>query len=135
MTAESPISVYSTQAIENAKEAEADGKLEEAAKFYEQVIKQNLVEDFPYDRLMIIYRKLKKYEEELRIINKGIKLYENFYKKSNRKNSSKQKQLVSLSDAFMKSAGLKDKKGNLLYLPEPLARWTKRKGMVEKKLK
>ena len=135
MTAESPTSVYSTQAIENAKEAEADGKLEEAAKFYEQVIKQNLVEDFPYDRLMIIYRKLKKYKEELRIINRGIKLYENFYNKPNRKNSTKQKQLVSLSDAFMKSAGLKDKKGNLLYLPEPLARWTKRKGMVEKKLK
>jgi tetratricopeptide (TPR) repeat protein len=135
MTPDSTIRVDSTQATQKAKEAEAEGNLEDAASLYEEIVKQNPVEEFPYDRLMIIYRKLKRYNDELKVINRGIKVYENFYKKPVRKNSTKQKQVVSLSDAFMKSSGLADKKGNLLYLPEPISRWTKRKAVVEKKLK
>jgi hypothetical protein len=34
----------------------------------------------------------------------------------------------------MKFAGLRDRKGNSTYLPEPLAKWTKRKQVVEKRL-
>lgn len=122
------------EALEKAKEAEADGELEQAAGMYERVINEKSIDDFPYDRLMIIYRKLKQYKDELRIINKAIKLYEDFYKKPVRK-SAKQQKLATLSNAFIKSAGLKDKKGNLLYVPEPISRWMKRKAVVEKKLK
>jgi hypothetical protein len=84
---------------------------------------------------MIIYRKLKRYRDELRIINKGIKVFEDVYKKPAARKGGKQEKLATLSNAFMKSAGLKDKKGNLVYVPEPIARWTKRKAVVEKKLK
>lgn len=35
----------------------------------------------------------------------------------------------------MKLTGLADKKGKLLFQKEPLARWNKRKTVVEKRLK
>lgn len=128
-------SLSSYEIIGKAREAESSGNLEEAATLYEQVIKQNKADDLPFDRLMIIYRKLKQYKDELRVINKGIKVFEDFYKKPASRKSVKQEKLATLSNAFMKSAGLKDKKGNLVYVPEPISRWLKRKAVVEKKLK
>jgi tetratricopeptide (TPR) repeat protein len=125
----------SVETLEKARKAEAEGNPEKAAGFYEQLIKENRPDELPFDRLMIIYRKLKQYKDELRIINEGIRLFEDFYKKPTRRKSEKQQKLSTLSNAFMKSAGLKDKKGNLLYVPEPLSRWIKRKAVVEKKLK
>ena len=125
--------ISSTETLSNARDAESAGNLEDAAALYEQLVKENSSDEFVFDRLMILYRKLKLYHEELRTINKGIKVFEDIYKKPGRK-SAKQEKLTTLSNAFMKSAGLKDKKGNLLYIPEPLSRWMKRKMVVEKKL-
>jgi len=134
MASELHIKTSHVQIIEKAREAEENGDLDEAAIQYEQVIKQYTGDEFSFDRLMIIYRKGKKYKEELRIINKGIRVFEDLYKKPALKRSVKQQKLTTLSNAFIKSAGLKDKKGNLLYMPEPIARWMKRKVVVEKKL-
>lgn len=126
--------ISSTETLSKARDAESAGKLEDAAGHYEQLIKDNSSDEFVFDRLMILYRKLKLYKEELRTINKGIKVFEDIYKKRTGRKSAKQEKLTTLSNAFMKSAGLKDKKGNLLYMPEPLSRWMKRKAVVEKKL-
>ena len=124
----------STDLLDKAKELEAEGNLERAAGIYETLIKDNKADEYPFDRLMIIYRKLKKTKEELKTINKGIRVFEDHYKKPLRK-TAKQEKLTTLSNAFMKSAGLKDKNGNLLYVPEPISRWMKRKNVVEKKVK
>jgi tetratricopeptide (TPR) repeat protein len=123
-----------SETLSRARDAESAGNLEDAAALYEQLVKENSSDEFVFDRLMILYRKLKFYNDELRTINKGIKVFEDIYKKSTGRKSAKQQKLTTLSNAFMKSAGLKDKKGNLLYIPEPLSRWMKRKTVVEKKL-
>jgi hypothetical protein len=123
------------EAITKGREAEAEENPEEAAKFYEFAIKEKSLDEFPFDRLMIIYRKLKKYKDELRVIERGIKLFDEHYNKPSRKKSARHDQISTLSNAFLKTAGLKDKKGNLLYIPEPIARWQKRKAVVEKKIK
>lgn len=125
----------SAEILDQARESESQGKLEDAAVRYEQLVKENSSDQLVFDRLMIIYRKLKLYKDELRIINKAIKVFEDLHKKPARRNREKQQKLTTLSDAFMKSAGLKDKKGNLVYIPEPLSRWMKRRSIVEKKLK
>ena len=125
---------HSNDLLDQAKELEAGGNPELAAKIYETIIKNNKPDEYPFDRLMIIYRKLKQYKEELKIINKGIRVFEDHYKKPLRK-TARQEKLTTLSNAFMKSSGLTDKKGNLLYVPEPISRWKKRKEVVEKKLK
>jgi tetratricopeptide (TPR) repeat protein len=134
MAAASDTIISSTETLTKARDAESAGKLEDAAALYEQLVKENISDEFVFDRLMILYRKLKLYKDELRIINKGIKVFEDIYKRSTGRKSAKQEKLTTLSNAFMKTAGLKDKKGNLLYIPEPLSRWMKRKTVVEKKL-
>ena len=88
--------------------------------------------EYAYDRLMIIYRKNKEYKKEKAVIIKAIKAFEQFYKSTSK--APRSKKIILLSKAFMKSTGLADKKGKLLYQKEPLARWNKRKVVVEKKL-
>ncbi|MDB5231956.1 MAG: hypothetical protein JWN76_2761 [Chitinophagaceae bacterium] len=118
--------------ITEAGKAEGNGDLENAAGMYEQLIKQDNLNEYAYERLMIVYRKLKSYKEELRVINAGIKSFQNFYQS---KLKSKSKKITELSKALSKSTGLTDKKGNSLYEPEPIGKWKKRKLVVEKKIK
>lgn len=61
---------------------------------YEEQIKAGVNDLFPYNRLMIIYRKQKEYKEELRVINKALAVFKkqlsdqqktSFAKKKNKK--------------------------------------------------
>lgn len=114
-----------------------EGKKEEkenisiAIKEYEEAIKKNTLAEKAYDRLMILYRKEKNYKKELRIITAGIKAFESFYKSK----KSRSKKIADISQKLNRSFGFTDKKGNSLYDPEPIARWKKRKEVVEKKIK
>lgn len=119
--------------IETAREAEASQELERAAELYERVIEEDLINEYAYDRLMVLYRRFKQYKDELRIIKAGIKAYENLYKTKSKHTRSRK--IAEISNALLKSTGLADKKGNHLYDPEPIGKWKKRKEVVEKKLK
>lgn len=72
---------YSELMLEG-KEAEENNELEKAAKIYERAIKSEPHEEQPYNRLMIIYRKLTRYEDELDAIKKGIKAFEDLFQKN-----------------------------------------------------
>ena len=123
--------VSSPDLLERAHQAEEKDDLKRAASLYEQAIKIKPADEFAYNRLMIIYRKERLYKDELRIIKTGIKNFQELHnKKSIRKNST----VGRLSEALMKSAGLIDKKGNLLYEPGPIGKWKKRQLVVEKKI-
>ena len=117
-----------------AREAENNNDFEEAARFYEKAIKADSADEDSYDRLMIIYRKLKWYKDELRVITAGIKFYETQFKKKSEKLHGKNKKLLQLSNALAITTGLTDKKGNTTFYPEPIGKWRKRKAVVEKKL-
>jgi tetratricopeptide (TPR) repeat protein len=120
--------------LQQASSAEKSGDLELAEKLYKQEINKNAFNASVYTRLMIIYRKQKKYKEELEIINKALK---HFKEHQEEQLSSKTKNAVikKLSKSLNKSLGLIDKKGNFLYEPEPIPTWKRRKATVEKKLK
>ena len=119
--------------IKKIQEAEAEEKVDVATaiKEYEDAIKKNALAEKAYDRLMILYRKEKNYKKELRIIIAGIKAFESFYK--SKKNRSKK--IADISQKLNRSFGFTDKKGNSHYDPEPIARWKKRKLIVENKIK
>jgi tetratricopeptide (TPR) repeat protein len=119
--------------INQATELENDGELEKAASAYEDALKQHSLEELPYTRLMIIYRKLKDYQAELRIINKGLKAFQDHYDKKEEKQLEKHPGLEKLSKAFMKSTTGKSNT-SYMYYPEPIPKWTLRKKTVEKKL-
>lgn len=112
-----------------ARQLESAGDLEQAAKAYEKVILSDRLNEPAYNRLLVIYRKLKDYVKELKVIDKGIAAYEKLYAAK-----KKSKAITDLSKKLSKAVGLADKKGNSLYAPEPVARWRKRRGVVVKRL-
>ena len=122
----------------SATEAEAQGDFDKAISLYEQNIKEPVVEQFAYDRLMILYRKQKAYKEELRVIKKGIQVFKEQGKQVLKNNIARKKnktELEKLSNAFMKGTGLIDRKGNETHIPEPINKWMKRQVVVEKRIK
>lgn len=110
---------------------------DDSIKLFEEQVKQGSLDPYPYDRLMIAYRKEKKYKDELRIIKKGIAAFSDQLKRQQKemfKGVKNQSAIKSISTKLNKQLGLADKKGNTSYLPQPLDRWHKRKETVEKKL-
>jgi hypothetical protein len=120
--------------IDKAKDAESDNDIAQAATLYEQAKKADPANAYPYERLMIIYRKLKRYKAELRVINEGITFFETFHKNKSQRLFGNDKKIKQLSNALMQRVGLQDKKGKNLYYPEPVEKWRKRRETVEKKL-
>jgi hypothetical protein len=105
---------------------------------YEQQAKAGAIDPFPYDRLMIYYRKRKEYKKELQLINRALKIFSDHFKKQAGailQTAKSQATIKKLSEKISKLSGLVDKKGKPNYVPEPLLRWTKRKQTVEGKLK
>jgi len=115
-----------------AKAAEAEKTDPSSAiEMYNQILKKDPLQIRAYDRLMMVYRKEKNYKKELSVINAGIKTFEKFYQKQLGKPSRK---ITEISSKLNKAFRLVDKKGNSLYAPEPIDRWEKRRGVVEKKM-
>jgi tetratricopeptide (TPR) repeat protein len=115
--------------LDEAGEMERRDK-EEAIGEYEKIAAVYPLNEKVYDRLMILYRQLKMPKKELLWINKAIRTFEEKFKAQALKHSPK---IVSISKSLIRSTGLADKKGKSYYLPEPIARWTRRKELLEKK--
>ncbi len=132
------MSLYVTQSyyklMAEAKDAEENNELEKATKIYERAIKMEPQEEQPYNRLMIIYRKMTWYEAELKIIKKGIAAFKELYQRKSKRLLGKNETAARLSNALAKSLGQKEKKTEALYYPEPIPKWMKRQKIVEKKL-
>src|SRR5688572_15287542 len=110
----------------------ADEPLEQ----YKQEVQKGAINTLAYERLMVHYRKEKDYQEELKVIKKGISTFKKHYSDLQKTAIKKKKgKIHELSRMFSKTAGLTDKKGNEIYLPEPLPKWIKRQTTVEQKLK
>ncbi|HEX3079056.1 MAG TPA: hypothetical protein VHQ04_01275 [Puia sp.] len=117
--------------LDEAGEMEKQDK-EEAVKEYKKIAAVYPLNEKVYDRLMILYRQLKMPGDELIWINKAIRTFEEKFKTAAAKPSAK---VASISKSLIRSMGLADKKGKSYYLPEPIARWTRRKELLQKKQK
>ena len=121
-----------TAYIQLGKQAEKEQDPEKAAEYYEQAIKQEPLEEWPYHRLMVIYRKSRNYKEEGRVIDKAIRVFTSYYEEKKEKLFSGNKKLEQTGKALLKS--LQDGKiQDQEFLPEPLPGWIKRKKVVEKR--
>ena len=59
----------------DGKIAEKNGDIETAIRLYEQNVSDRFTGSHPYNRLAIIYRKLKRYEDEKRVLLTAIDVY------------------------------------------------------------
>ncbi|HYE53290.1 MAG TPA: hypothetical protein VD996_00550, partial [Chitinophagaceae bacterium] len=99
----------STEERNNAgRAAELNGDTDEAIRIYEENIKQGYPDPHAFNRLMILYRKQKRYKDELRVIKRGIKVFSEDYDKHRKKllsSAGNKRQVQQLSEALMKKSG------------------------------
>ena len=129
-----PQKLHYTVLIEQAKDAEEGGDISAAINLYEKAIKQSPLVELPYYRLMILYKKEKKYTEELRVINRGLDIFRSYFDEKTKPFTAAGK-LGQISKALLKSVTGTGKKHLLSSYPEPIPSWTVRKKTVEKKIK
>lgn len=67
--------------IADGIESEKAGKIDEAISAYEESIENKCDGSHPYNRLAIIYRKRKQYDEEIRVLEKAILVFDNIVSK------------------------------------------------------
>jgi len=115
---------------ENAALLEREGQLEAAALMYEKLLKISTALLPLLARLMIIYRKLKKYKKEIAAIDKAIKIQEQKY--TGRKKSSVN--VVALSKKLNSVLGHTDRKGNSLLLIDEVEKLKSRRKIAVKKM-
>lgn len=128
----SPVISLVMKVVHLKKENSPESLLAEAARKEEQIIREHPTHGDAYSRLMTIYRKQKNYKKELQVINKAISTFEDLFKK---KQPAFNNKVAALSKALRKATGLADSKGNNLYELGDLARWKKRKLLLQKKMK
>src|SRR3954468_20829002 len=116
--------VHYTELIRQAVEVEAEGELEKAAELYEKAIKQKPFEEKPYARLMKIYRQFRDYEKELKVIDRGLQVFQEHYDKRMEKSVVNTK-AAKLSKALLKAVEGKNARDH--YYPEPVPKWMKRR--------
>jgi tetratricopeptide (TPR) repeat protein len=117
-----------------ARQAEQAGNLPKAIKLYEQNIKEDYADEYAFERLMIIYRKQKEYKDELRVINRGIDLFQHSMQEHLKQTLSRHidgKKLELLSNAILKKTSSKTQQP---HFPDPIDKWMKRREIVEQKL-
>ncbi len=111
-----------------AASLEKDGNLEAAAIMYEQLLKLAPDNLNIMARLMIIYKKLKKYRKEIIVINKAIIVHQKLHTPIN-----KNRKVRAISSQLNSLLGHTDRKGkNLLVVPE-VEKLAKRKLVASKK--
>jgi len=62
-------------------ELEKKGHVDKAIELYKQNISENFIGNHPYDRLAIIYRKRNQIDDEIRVLEKAIWVFENIVNK------------------------------------------------------
>ncbi|NMM62756.1 DUF4236 domain-containing protein [Clostridium sp. P21] len=99
--------IFSKQIKRNlkARELEKQGDINNAVKLYELNVKEGFSEIEPYERLVSLYRKQKKYSDEIRIINRTLELFEN----TQQNEGNKKDKLESFKSRLEQINILKDK--------------------------
>ena len=118
-----------------AMQAEREEDVNKAIRFYEQNIREDHADKFAFERLMVIYRKDKEYKNELRVIKRGIEVFQKKFKERVKHSLARRvsdKKLEQLSNAIIKISGQKKEE---LHFPDPVDKWLKRKEIVEKRLR
>lgn len=88
------------------KEFEKAGEIEKAIELYEKNVKEKFEGNHPYDRLAIIYRKRKEYQEEIRVLNQAISIFEKEKIKSKRQDVNPK--LIKFKERLAKVNTLKE---------------------------
>ena len=122
--------------LARAKSLESEGEIDEAMEVYQQVLRNDPLNETAIGRLLVLYRRQKEYKKELALLKAAIGAYEagqlaaqEAWRKKHQKAAR-----ISLSLA-RKLGGGGAKKGAAIYDDRLVTTWRKRKAAVMKRLK
>lgn len=124
-----------TESVKKAEDLIKNKEWNAASEIYEELNKRLPAHERFYERLMMLYRRMKLPEKELNIINKGIKNISAAFHERGDKLFGKNASVKRISNSLMKSLGLKNSNGKHLFEPDKVVAWKKRRELVLKKLK
>jgi len=109
-------------------ELEKKRDIENAIKLYEQNVADEFFGTHPYDRLAMIYRKRKQFEDEIRILKRKISIFEKINQERLHhflEHCSKDypKELIEKAKSFKQ---IRDTKGRVIFNPYPIDDYQKR---------
>ncbi|MBA7573316.1 hypothetical protein ES708_15112 [subsurface metagenome] len=109
-------------------ELEKKGDIENAIKLYEQNVTDEFFGTHSYDRLAIIYRKRKQFDDEIRILKRKISIFEKINQEELHyflEHCSKDypKELIEKAKSFKQ---IRDTKGRVISNPYPVDNYRKR---------
>jgi len=109
-------------------ELEKKGDIENAIKLYEENVADEFFGTHPYDRLAIIYRKRKQFNDEIRILKRKISIFEKINQEGLHyflEHCSKDypKELIEKAKSFKQ---IRDTKGRVISNPYPVDNYRKR---------
>ena len=93
---------------QKAMQYEKDQDIPNAIKYYELCIQANFEGSYPYNRLAILYRKQKDYNNEIRVIEQAISIFTDIRSKGYRETELTQK-INKFQDRLSKAKALRDK--------------------------
>jgi hypothetical protein len=111
--------------LSQGKQLEGQEEWADAEKVYLKKIEGRPYDEVAYNRLMIVYRKQKKYDEEVKFIKKSIKTFQEWFKETSELNGSRK--VATISKSLQKTLGVQER--------EPIAAWSRRLLVLEKRLK
>ncbi len=120
--------------IEKGLSLEQEGNYKEAGKSYTAAIRRAPTYPVAYNRLMILFRKQKKYEKEVELISKAIESYQQEMAEDRRQWQKDNTTSADISLKLAKSMGLINEQGLPVYEDPPVATWRKRLEVARKKL-
>jgi tetratricopeptide (TPR) repeat protein len=115
--------------FDQARLLEQQGDYKKAAAAYEKLLKQSSKKIKILERLLVVYRKLKDTEKEIRSIDAAIKIHQQQYPVK----ESSDKKISTLSKQLNKILGHTDKKGKNMLVPPEISRLELRKTRLLKK--
>jgi tetratricopeptide (TPR) repeat protein len=115
--------------FDQARLLEQQGDYKKAAAAYEKLLKQSSKKIKILERLLVVYRKLKDTEKEIRSIDAAIKIHQQQYPVK----ESSDKKISTLSRQLNKILGHTDKKGKNMLVPPEISRLELRKTRLLKK--
>jgi len=121
--------------IDAARQLEKEGNLRQAEKWYQKIIQTDAHAYEAYNRLLVIYRKLKMPRQELTIANKAIKAFETNIIEKQKQWIKENRAAARLSKSLAERLGMINKNG-LPTRDDPIVtKWRKRKQLIAKRLK
>lgn len=113
---------------------EKAGDIEGAIEQYEQNVSDRVTATQSYDRLMILYRRQKKFKDEIRVIDIANEVFTEVNEVRYRNAATKpenRKYLAELQTAMEECRGVKNDEGWYIFSPYPVMKWILRREKVE----